>query len=240
MYQKKSKQYKPAGEAFSLADAEYGNAALNSKHFNDIATPAWLCDKIHEIYHKYYQPQTLIPWRESHNKYARKAHANQVIRNFDISILDPCRGGGNMAAPFKKYGYENITEFDITAGINFYDYPEDNKFDLIIMNPPFSSEQNTLSKDRRSQAERFVRKGIIHLKDENSVLLAIVPMYSINNSIRNLPFWNKHIDRFWIISKDTFMPAALVHTVLIACKQFTENSLFLYDITTNPEQEKLL
>lgn len=53
-------------------------------------------------------------------------------------ILDPCCGNKRIGDVLRKYGFNNITERDLTGGYDFLDEMIKKKFyDIVIMNPPF-------------------------------------------------------------------------------------------------------
>ena len=63
---------------------------------------------------------------------------NLKIQNKDVKILDCCCGKNAIVNEMQEQGYKNITGTDLIYGDDFLseDYPEE-KYDVIIMNPPF-------------------------------------------------------------------------------------------------------
>ena len=122
-----------------------------------------------------------------------------------IHILEPSFGTGNFVQVLDKRGYKNIKGCEIDPQFtkepcDFFLYPMEEKFDLIIGNPPFtkynvkesyyypkrylncqlnSSEylNRTLQNKDKMQIEgAFILKAIRHLKDKNSSIGFVLPI----------------------------------------------------------------
>lgn len=122
-----------------------------------------------------------------------------------IRILEPSFGSGNFIEVLKQNGFDNIEGCEIDPALtrkpmNFFKYPLENKFDLIIGNPPFTKynieESYYYTKDYFFNGvnptsylnEKFVKKGkmqienafilksIKHLKNNQSSMAFVLPI----------------------------------------------------------------
>lgn len=120
--------------------------------------------------------------------------------NKNISILEPSAGTRNFVEELKKRGYSKIKECEIDEDLtknpeDFFNLPVEEKFDLIIGNPPFTKYniknsyfypekyshesflENRLSKKEKMQIEKaFILKSIKHLKDKDSSIAFVLPI----------------------------------------------------------------
>ena len=122
-----------------------------------------------------------------------------------IEILEPSFGTGNFIKVLNKRGFYNIDGCEIDETLadkaeDFFDYPIDKKFDLIIGNPPFTKynikesyyyaenhsgspyppfeylPSKILSKEKEKIENIFILKSLKHLKDKNSTIAFILPI----------------------------------------------------------------
>lgn len=118
----------------------------------------------------------------------------------EISILEPSAGTRNFVKELEKRGFSKIKECEIDGTLtknpqDFFDFPIEKKFDLIIGNPPFTKYnvkgsyfypekhsnisflENGLNKKEKMQIEKpFILKSIKHLKDKNSSIAFVLPI----------------------------------------------------------------
>ncbi|MEM5794435.1 MAG: N-6 DNA methylase [Candidatus Aenigmatarchaeota archaeon] len=141
-----------------------------------------------------------------------------------IQILEPSFGTGNFIKILKKKGFNNIEGCEIDPQFtkqpcDFFLYPLDKKFDLIIGNPPFTKYNikesyyfpkkyfnspihpkeyltKKLVKKEKIQIENvFILKSIKHLKDENSTIGFVLPI-SFFIKGKNLEVKREILNRF--------------------------------------------
>ncbi len=212
MFCKKKKKTEHKTELFDTeitqeSNSQYGCAAVNrsKKNSNDIIeTPEWLYNEIFSIIEYYYL-------HDCSNKY--------------LEILDPCCGNCNLMIPFKESGFKHITEFDISTGQDFFDYPIENRFDVIVMNPPFSKQR----------ALKFIKKALLHL-NLTGIIACIVPLYLVNNGMDNAHFLVKHVDWMYHLPKNTFTAkGGVIHTALMFLKHEVNRQHYLFD----PQEKQL-
>ena len=123
----------------------------------------------------------------------------------DIKILEPSFGTGNFIKVLNRNGFKNIEGCEIDSALtneprNFFDYSTENKYDLIIGNPPFTkynikqsyyylsnykktsynSEEylpkQLLKKEKEKIENIFILKSLKHLRDKNSTIAFILPI----------------------------------------------------------------
>jgi len=123
----------------------------------------------------------------------------------DIKILEPSFGTGNFIKVLNKRGFYNIDGCEIDETLadkaeDFFDYPINKKFDLIIGNPPFTKynieesyyhaenyssssylpleylPSKILCKEKEKIENIFILKSLKHLKDKNSTIAFVLPV----------------------------------------------------------------
>lgn len=123
----------------------------------------------------------------------------------NIEILEPSFGTRNFIKVLNKRGFYNIDGCEIDETLadkaeDFFDYPIDKKFDLIIGNPPFTKynikesyyyaenhsggpyspseylPSKILSKEKEKIENIFILKSLKHLKDKNSTIAFVLPI----------------------------------------------------------------
>jgi len=142
----------------------------------------------------------------------------------NISILEPSFGTGNFLKVLSEHKFTNITgcEIDSTLTnnpIDFFNFPIDNKFDLIIGNPPFTkynvfesyyypeTYKNTkipasmyltdrlLRKEKEKIENVFILKCLKQLKNNDSSIAFVLPIsFFIKN--RNKEIKQKILEKF--------------------------------------------
>lgn len=125
--------------------------------------------------------------------------------NKNINILEPAFGTGNFIHVLKEKGFKNIEGCEIDPEFtnnpqDFFLYPLEKKFDLIVSNPPFTKynikesyfypkkyfltsihpakylPKKLLRKEKIRIENVFILKSIQHLKDENSTIGFVLPI----------------------------------------------------------------
>lgn len=128
-------------------------------------------------------------------------------RSYDgrIRILEPSLGTGNFIKVLERKQFDDIIGCEIDPALaenpsNFFFYPIEEKFDLIVGNPPFTKynlkesyyyvknyyyegvnptsylPQFLLKKEKLQIENAFILKSIKHLKDKNSTIGFILPL----------------------------------------------------------------
>lgn len=142
----------------------------------------------------------------------------------DITILEPSFGSGKFIQGLKDASFLNIKGLELDADLttnpeNFFHFSLNNKYDLIIGNPPFtkynlsesyyfpskylSSEvspnkylTNKLQKKEKEKIENiFLLKCLHHLKNDDSTIAFVLPIsFFIKN--RNMQIKEKILEKF--------------------------------------------
>jgi len=122
-----------------------------------------------------------------------------------IIILEPSFGTGNFIEILKRKGFNKIKGCEIDSKFtktpqDFFQYPLNEKFDLIVGNPPFTKynikksyyypkkyfiskihpqkylTENLVKKEKIQIENAFILKSIKHLKDKNSSIGFVLPI----------------------------------------------------------------
>jgi hypothetical protein len=125
--------------------------------------------------------------------------------NPEINVFEPSAGTRNFIAVLKEKGFNNITECEIDPELtkepcDFFTFPIEKKFSLIVGNPPFTKynvkesyyypanyfstaissqdyiPQSMLNKDKTQIENAFILKSILHLKDKESSIAFVLPI----------------------------------------------------------------
>ena len=121
----------------------------------------------------------------------------------NLGILDPCAGNGNFHAciqgrvPLKNLVFNEINEQRITnirklfgegariTRMDFLEYDEDRKYDLIVSNPPYAMFTNGIRTAKNHNMSRaFIQKALRLMKPDGFILF-IVPNNWMSCSDRN-------------------------------------------------------
>jgi len=129
----------------------------------------------------------------------------------DMHILEPSFGTGNFIKVLNRRGFHSVDGCEIDGALtnepeDFFDYPIDRKYDLIIGNPPFTKynikksyfyaknyssshcspfeylPNKLLNKDKEKIENLFILKSLKHLKNKDSTIAFIL---SISFFIKN-------------------------------------------------------
>lgn len=142
----------------------------------------------------------------------------------DIEVLEPSFGTGNFISVLKENNFNKITGCEVDPSltekpIDFFNFPLNNKYDLIIGNPPFTKYNvvesyyypatyitsqvsresyltNKLLKKEKEKIENiFILKSLKHVKDMDSSIGFVLPIsFFIKN--RNKEIKEKILEKF--------------------------------------------
>jgi len=123
----------------------------------------------------------------------------------DISILEPSFGTGNFISELSDKGYKNVTGYEIDSELtsnptDFFQTSLNDKFDLIVGNPPFTKynlkdsyyyaskyrgseikpelylDFSEIKMDKQKIENIFILKSLKQLKDNNSSIGFVLPI----------------------------------------------------------------
>jgi len=173
---------------------------------DNIATPIWLVHKMLEIADIkpgiYYAPNDPMS-----------------VNNEDgESIFDPCAGDNRFRERYvkslKKHETFLWTSIDIKSShanvypIDFFDYLEENTFDVAVLNPPFSN----------LGAVNFLAKLLEFFIASTGRVIMIFPLMQLlqqQAGYKRYQWLNKHLHRYWFIPPNTFQESGV--KVCFAC-----------------------
>jgi hypothetical protein len=134
----------------------------------------------------------------------------------NIAILEPSFGTGNFIRVLNRHGFYNIDGCEIDEALSdgpkdFFEYPLDKKYDLIIGNPPFTKynikesyyspkdylgkpcspfeylPSKFINREKEKIENVFILKSLKHLRDKNSTIAFILPIsFFIKNRNKSL------------------------------------------------------
>lgn len=107
-----------------------------------------------------------------------------------ITVLEPTPGDGNIVAELREHGFE------ITAPEDYF-LLGSQKFDAVVMNPPFSAKDTVLTNCTKPLKGMAVSWEILtQCMLRSDVVIALVPWYVVINSDKRLKF----LQQFGLIS----------------------------------------
>ncbi|MFX0063377.1 MAG: Eco57I restriction-modification methylase domain-containing protein [Candidatus Hermodarchaeota archaeon] len=128
---------------------------------------------------------------------------SMISQKKDCSILEPCAGKGIFLKSLSEAGFRDITAIELDSTLenitnidrltmDFFDFPVQKKFDVVIGNPPYVRWKNLSVKQREIWQQRslwgrrmngltdilqpFIFKAVDHLKPEGE-LIFITPIF---------------------------------------------------------------
>ena len=184
-----------------------------------------------------------------------------------IRILEPSFGTGNFIKVLSRKGFYNIDGCEIDETLaekadDFFDYPVEEKYDLIIGNPPFTKYNikesyyypeaylsspcspfkylpgKTAIKEKEKIENVFILKSLKHLKDGNSTIAFILPIsFFIKN--RNIVIKKEILSKFSTIiiyqNRETWFDYNLpcCFSIFTNIPVFKNSLILLYDNEVN-------
>lgn len=89
----------------------------------------------------FYQTPKCVTWELINN------YLSKEVQDTNVKILDPCCGKYAIGHELSKVGsYHNLTEKDLVYGDDFLKNTDSEKYDLVVMNPPFKDFDDFVNK----------------------------------------------------------------------------------------------
>lgn len=184
-----------------------------------------------------------------------------------IRILEPSFGTGNFIKVLSRKGFYNIDGCEIDETLaekaeDFFDYPIEEKYDLIIGNPPFTKYNikesyyypkdylsspcspfkylpgRTATKEKEKIENVFILKSLKHLKDSDSTIAFILPIsFFIKN--KNIAIKKEILNKFSTIiiyqDRETWFDYNLpcCFSIFTNILDFKNSLILLYDNEVN-------
>jgi predicted RNA methylase len=183
---------------------------------NNIFTPLWVAKKMYQI-------------------------GVDLLGRPPKSILEPCCGEGHILAGISEDYKGEITAVDIDENFlskvrskysgqyntwiwkyNFLAVRTDVKYDLILMNPPFSE------RDINSGTTAFMEKAYEQLTI-NGVLISVVPDYYIVNSEHRKRWLNDKLLRVIWLPKMTFGRPLWIAIIILRQPEYIKDQLYWFE-----------
>lgn len=126
------------------------------------------------------------------------------------TILEPTPGLGNIV--------KELSDYEVTAPADFFLLDRDQRFDAIVMNPPFTSKTAFLENAPKDFAAKKMSFGYYVLTECMKMtdnIIALLPEYTMTNSdIRRRFIWDFGLKSYTPLPRKTFQYAR-TQTVVI-------------------------
>ena len=157
-----------------------------------------------------------------------------LIPNDAVTVLEPTCGSGNLVKALERSGFE------VTAPEDYF-LLQHRRFDVVCLNPPFSSKYAFLENAPKSYTESGMRLGYQILKDcmeMSDHVIALMPWFTLSDSDVRL----RYLKRFGMKSltalpRKTFQYARIQTVVIELEKGYQGETAFkVYDLLNAPEE----
>lgn len=137
------------------------------------------------------------------------------------TILEPTPGLGNLVNALKEKG-----NFQITAADDFFLIPQNQRFDCIVMNPPFSSKTAFMQNAPINSEIKGMKLGY-HILTEcmkmSDNIIALMPWFTLSDSDVRLRYLKSYgIKSLTALPRKTFKYSR-IQTVIIELKKGYQN-----------------
>ena len=140
-----------------------------------------------------------------------------------VTVLEPTPGEGNILEYLKNY--------EVTAPVNFFELSR-NKFDCIVMNPPFSSKYaHSIPNDFDHKGMRLGYYILTECMKMSDNIIALMPWFTISDSDVRLRFLKSFgLKSITALPRKTFEYARIQTCVFELQKGWNEDTIFrVYD-----------
>lgn len=153
-----------------------------------------------------------------------------------VSVLEPTKGQGTIVNQLVKRGYQ------VTAPDDYFLMPFQ-RFDSIVMNPPFSAKYAFLDNAKGDFTKHGMRLGYHILKEcmeMSDSVIALMPWFTISDSDVRLRYLKNYgLKSLTALPRKTFQYARIQTVVIELSKGYTGTTQFtVYDLI-NEDQAKL-
>lgn len=140
------------------------------------------------------------------------------------TILEPTPGIGNIVNALKKRG------FNVTAPNDFFLMPALQKYDCIVMNPPFSSKSGFLDNAPDDLNNSGMRLGYYMLTEcmkMSDNVIALMPWFTLSDSDVRLRFLKSYgMKSLTALPRKTFQYARIQTVIIELQKGFNGDTVF--------------
>jgi hypothetical protein len=166
--------------------------------------------------------------------FAAKYMASLVPAN-TTTILEPTPGQGNIV--------RELAGYNVTAPADFFQFDKNQRFDCIVMNPPFSSRYAFgVPEGLNKHGMRLGYHMLIECMQMSDRVIALMPWFTISDSdvrLRQLKKWG--MKSITALPRKTFQFARIQTCVLELVKGWTMETHFrVYDMLDVPAEAPTL
>lgn len=153
------------------------------------------------------------------------------------TVLEPTKGIGNIVSALKG--------FKITAPDDYFLLDKEQRFDAVVMNPPFSRKYGILENAPASYLAHGMQFGYRILVDcmhKADIVVACMPWFTLSDSDVRLRYIKKYgIRKLVVLPRKTFKYARIQTCILHLEKGYKGDTIFIaYDLLPKVEDELLL
>jgi type I restriction-modification system DNA methylase subunit len=151
-----------------------------------------------------------------------------LIPDDTVTVLEPTPGEGNILKYLKKY--------EVTAPSNFFEL-SDNKFDCVVMNPPFSLKYaHSVPADFEHKGMRLGYYILTECMKMSDNIIALMPWFTISDSDVRLRFIKSFgLKTITALPRKTFQYARIQTCIFELQKGWEEDTFFrVYDFIDKP------
>ncbi|MFX1253654.1 MAG: class I SAM-dependent DNA methyltransferase [Promethearchaeota archaeon] len=177
---------------------------------------------------------------------------NMISQSKDCSILEPCAGKGIFLKSLSEAGFRDITAIELDGTLenvanidrltmDFFDFPVQNKFDVVIGNPPYVRWKNLPVEQREIWQQRsfwgkrmngltdilqpFIFKAVDHLKPEGE-LIFITPIFWLQTlyaaPLRKFLLKNGILDSIFNFHEHIIFPGVNVNLIIFKYRKTSQ------------------
>lgn len=164
------------------------------------------------------------------------AYMASLIPKGTKTVLEPTPGVGNIV----KF----LSAYEVTAPVDYFLLDKSQRWDCVVMNPPFSSRYANLENCQGDYSKHGMRLGYMIMKEcmeMSDNIIALMPWFTISDSDVRL----RYLKRFGLKSitalpRKTFEWACIQTVVLELERGYTGETIFkVYDLKDDDQKQKL-
>lgn len=148
-----------------------------------------------------------------------------LVPNNAIKILEPTPGLGNIVKAL-----ESKNKFDIITAEDYFLLDRSERYDCIVMNPPFSSKSAFIANAPDNIETRGMKLGYTILKqcmDMSDNVIALMPWFTISDSDVRLRYLKDYgIKSITALPRKTFQYARIQTVIIELEKGYQEDTIF--------------
>jgi len=155
-----------------------------------------------------------------------------LIPKDTVTILEPTAGNGNILS--------HLIDFNVTAPVNYFEMPK-NRFDCIIMNPPFSLKYTYGVPDHyKEKGMKIGYRILFECMEMSDHVIALMPWFLLLDSTQRLTFLKTFgLKSITALPRSTFDYARIQCAVFELSKGFNGDTIFKQFHFTKETQTKI-